>query len=362
MSTHAHAHGTTTPDPPSPSHHLNIPNDDDDDDDEHDQHDEHDGHDDKYPHSDHHTPTQDAIIDVLAHLHPQPQSNDDASDAGYQSFSHQATVTVADQDTREGPAEGSPAVAAGSSAAARASDLASTKPISLKGWSKPQLRDEVLRLRRLLASQTQPPHGSSVQSADANIDPTLLGAPSSSIGPSSPGVFAPATEDNDGPASSAVQASGSTGAVDVDIKTESKRKRKAKEEVVRDGETGKRVERSRRTELGKALRNKVSLQYSLDKVTACGRLAPLRRAHARCASAWASPKKTPSRPPRSSRPRRRTRSPSWRDTASRTGSSPAKRTTPWSVLTTPQRKALAHRSGSTGWRTRSCRSARGVSI
>ena len=266
-------------DPPSPSHHLNIPNDDDDDDGEGE-----DGlHDHKYPHphSDQNTPTQDAIIDVLAHLHPQPQSNDDASDAdaGYHSFSHPPDLTSSVQEAQTQPDVSqdpsapaavlpTPSSITPSTRPTVTGDLSSTKSVSLKGWSKPQLRDEVLRLRRLLASQPQPhahaqspldASGSTDAHANANIDPTLLTVSSSDIGPSTPGPFSHA-QNNSGsapaPDTDTVGASGS--AAGDESKPEQRRKRKAKDEVLRDGETGKRVERSRRTELGKALRNKAS--------------------------------------------------------------------------------------------------------
>lgn len=263
-------------DPPSPSHHLNLPNDDDDDA----------QHDDKYPHShsDHNTPTQDAIIDVLAHLHPQPQSNDDVSepDAGYHSFSHPPDLTSSQQEAQtqpdvsqdqpiSGPAVVQPTPPS-TTIAPRPTvtgDLSSTKSVSLKGWSKPQLRDEVLRLRRLLASQSQPhPHaqslldasGSTDAHADANIDPTLLTASSSDIGPSTPAPFDLAQNSNSYAPARDTDSAGASGSAtgEGESKPEQRRKRKAKDEVVRDGETGKRVERSRRTELGKALRNKAS--------------------------------------------------------------------------------------------------------
>lgn len=147
--------------------------------------------------------TQDAIIDVLAHLHPPPPSAEDHSLTGAILVEPSSAVPLVEPTL----------------------DIDETTPASdgLDGWRNKELRLEIVRLREILMTYghtdlTPPPRQAKKRKRSLSI-----------ATPASDSLWPTAEE---------------------------KKPRQAV--VVKDEETGKRVAKDRRLELSKAIRKKVS--------------------------------------------------------------------------------------------------------
>ena len=223
---------------------------------------------------------QDAIISVLAHLHPRPAASSHhhspiINETDYLADPHSENEETGHTDNHDHHAHHHHTHHHATPLETTESPIDSTIDEDISRWSAQKLRTEVIRLRGILRSLGHDVTPPETRSKKRKRNDTALGEV---------GIENAITEVQDGDNRGREESLGTSA------KSEKERKR-----VMRDQETGKRVDKGRRLELGKAIRAKVSATLrsaccvSMSSAKKCGPGSV--DAYERCDSLWALARK-----------------------------------------------------------------------